>query len=206
MVFFMGKNQNYRAATIVPAPLQDRRTGKEPIMRTRTLSYPCTRRCNGRKASGADLRIKAQHPLLRAAIFVIWGFVFTLLAAPDWGLAATIPSQADRFAIEKKWGVQIVGIRQTAAGHMLDFRYRVVDSQKAAPLFVRQIQPYLIDQASGKSLIVPNMAKVGPLRSSNQPQQGRTYWMFFGNPGLVKAGDKVSVVIGDFKVENLTVE
>lgn len=89
---------------------------------------------------------------------------------------------------------------------MLDFRYRVVDSQKAAPLFVRQTKPYLIDQASGKVLAVPNMAKVGPLRSSDQPHAGRTYWMFFGNPGVVKAGSKVSVVIGDFKVEDLTVQ
>lgn len=109
-------------------------------------------------------------------------------------------------AIERKWGVQIVGIRQTAAGHMLDFRYRVVDSKKAAPLFARQTKPYLIDQASGKSLAVPNMAKVGPLRSSNQPREGRTYWMFFGNPGLVKVGNKVTVVIGEFRAENLRVE
>jgi hypothetical protein len=30
--------------------------------------------------------------------------------------------------------------------------------------------------------------------------------MFFGNPGVVKPGNKVSVVIGDFKAENLVVE
>jgi len=108
--------------------------------------------------------------------------------------------------IENKWGIQILGIRKTAAGHMLDFRYKVTDANKAAPLFVRASKPYLIDQSSGKSLVVPNMAKVGPLRTSNPPKEGRTYWMFFGNPGLVKPGDKVTVVIGDFKVEDMTVQ
>ena len=39
------------------------------------------------------------------------------------------------------------------------------------------------------------------------PQEGKIYWMFFGNAGyLVKAGDIVTVVIGEFMVENLVVE
>lgn len=115
-------------------------------------------------------------------------------------------STAKAESIEDTWGIQIVGIRQTAAGHMLDFRYRVLDAEKAEALFVRQTKPHLIDQASGKVLAVPRMAKVGPLRTSDKPQEGRIYWMFFANPGVVKAGSKVTVVIGDFKAENLTVE
>ena len=56
-------------------------------------------------------------------------------------------------------------------------------------------------------LAVPETAKLGPLRNSNIPQEGRIYWMFFGNAGkLVEAGDKVTVVIGDFRVEDLVVE
>ena len=93
------------------------------------------------------------------------------------------------------------------AGNMLDFRYKVLDSAKAATLFKRKNKPYLIHLASGKVLAVPVTAKLGPLRSSNKPQEGRTYWMFFGNQmKLVHKGDKVTVVIGEFKVENLVVE
>jgi hypothetical protein len=109
-------------------------------------------------------------------------------------------------SLEETWGIQIMGIRQTAAGHMIDFRYRVLDPKKAGPLFERRTKPYLIDQASGKVLAVPRTAKVGPLRTSEKPQEGRIYWMFFGNPGVVKPGNKVTVVIGEFKVENLTVQ
>ena len=110
-------------------------------------------------------------------------------------------------ALSEKWGIELVAMRSTAAGHMVDFRYRVLDAEKADPLFKRQTKPYLIHQASGKVLAVPNTAKLGSLRNSNTPQNGRTYWMFFGNQmKLVHKGDKVTVVIGEFRVENLVVE
>ena len=110
-------------------------------------------------------------------------------------------------SIEERWGIQVIGIRQTAAGYMLDFRYRVIDPEKAVPLFNRKMKPYLIHQASGAEFAVPNPPKTGPLRTSDPPQEGRVYWMFFGNPGrYVKLGDKVTVVTGSFKAEDLTVE
>ena len=107
----------------------------------------------------------------------------------------------------EKWGIEITSLRMTAHNHMVDFRFRVLDAKKADSLFERQTKPYLVDQKTGKVLAVPNTAKVGPLRNSNKPKEGRIYWMFFGNhTGLVQAGNKVTVVIGEFKVENLVVE
>ena len=112
-----------------------------------------------------------------------------------------------RATLQEQWGVEIVAVRTTAAGSMIDFRYRVLDADKAAALFKRKTKPYLIHQESGKVLEVPVTAKIGPLRSSDTPQEGRVYWMFFGNKTrLVQSGDKVTVVIGDFKLENITVQ
>ena len=110
-------------------------------------------------------------------------------------------------ALSEKWGIELVAMRSTAAGHMVDFRYRVLDAEKAAPLFKRQTKPYLIHQASGQALGVPNTAKIGSLRNSNTPQNGRTYWMFFGNhQRVVQKGDMVTVAIGDFRVADIEVE
>lgn len=110
-------------------------------------------------------------------------------------------------ALSEKWGIELVAMRSTAAGHMVDFRYRVLDAEKAAPLFKRQTKPYLIHQASGQALGVPNTAKIGSLRNSNTPQNGRTYWMFFGNHHrVVQKGDKVTVAIGDFRVTDIEVD
>jgi hypothetical protein len=110
-------------------------------------------------------------------------------------------------ALAEQWGVEVASIRLTAHGHMIDYRYRVLDPEKANALFARQIKPQLIHQETGKVLAVPDTAKVGPLRNSNTPQDGKVYWMFFGNgQHLVQKGDRVTVVIGDFRVEDLVVE
>lgn len=108
--------------------------------------------------------------------------------------------------LKRQWGVEVMHVRQTAAGYMLEFRYRVLDAEKAKPLFERRTKPVLTHAESGARLIVPTPAKTGALRNSNTPIAGRTYWMVFANPGkLVKPGDHVSVDIGDFRLERAVV-
>jgi hypothetical protein len=110
-------------------------------------------------------------------------------------------------SLAAQWGIDITGIHMSAHNYMVDFRYRVLDAEKAKALFDRQTKPYLIDQASGKVLAVPNTAKLGPLRNSNQPKEGKIYWMFFGNRGgIVATGSKVTVKIGDFEVKDLVIK
>lgn len=121
--------------------------------------------------------------------------------------AAPSTEQTEAARLAEKWGIEVTSIRLTAHDHMIDFRYRVLDPAKAEELFIRQNHPSLIHQETEKVLVVPATAKTGPLRNSNKPQGGKIYWMFFGNGGnLVKPGDKVTVVIGEFRVENLVVE
>ncbi len=107
-----------------------------------------------------------------------------------------------------EWGIRVLGVRRTAADYMLEFRYRVLDAEKAAYLMNRKIKPALIVQKSGRKLQVPVSSKIGPLRQSPKfTKVNRNYFMFFANPGrLVQAGDKVTVVIGDFNIKNLVVE
>jgi hypothetical protein len=117
-------------------------------------------------------------------------------------------SRPDEAGIREKLGIKPVAIRLTAAGGMIDFRYSVVDPQKSLPLFDRKIKTYLVNQANGDKFAVPTDTKLGPLRSSSrEPEAGREYFIFFVNPGkLLKRGNKVTVVVGDIKIENLTLE
>ena len=109
--------------------------------------------------------------------------------------------------MKRQWGVEILFVRETSAGYMLEFRYKVLDPDRAKPLFDRQVKPVLTHVASGARFIVPTPAKTGALRNSNPPLAGHTYWMFFANPGkFVKAGDRVTIEIGGFVAENLVVE
>lgn len=128
-----------------------------------------------------------------------------LLAA----LAAPLPAAAATSGeAEARYGIAVQGVRLSAAGTMLDFRYTVTDPAKAAVLLGHNVQPVLIDAASGARLAVPSPAKVGALRSvTAQPKAGRSYFTLFANPGrLVKAGREVSVEIGGFRLDGLRVE
>lgn len=109
--------------------------------------------------------------------------------------------------LKRQWGIEIMHVRQAAAGYMLEFRYKVLDAEKAQALFERQTKPVLTHHESGAMLIVPTPAKTGALRNSNPPASGKVYWMFFANPGkLVEPGDHVSIEIGEFQVEKLVVQ
>jgi hypothetical protein len=56
-------------------------------------------------------------------------------------------------------------------------------------------------------LAVPLMNKVGKLRQSSPPEAGKTYRALFSNKGsYVKRGDKVNVMIGDFRADGLVVD
>ncbi len=121
-------------------------------------------------------------------------------------VAKTPPLKDGSVEIEQKWGIKILAIRQTANALLLDFRFHVIDPEKAKPIIGRHAKPYIIDEASGMKLSVPSMPKVGSLRAKgNEPD--RDYFILFSNPnGIVKKGSKVTIIAEDFKVEHLTVE
>jgi hypothetical protein len=157
------------------------------------------------------LKSNTKKRILQLLAFSI-ALVLVFITSPATANATTPEKDAAKAVVKpnplaEKWGIEVTSIRMSVHNYMVDFRFRVLDAKKADALFVRQTKPYLVDQKTGKVLAVPNTAKVGPLRNSNKPKEGKIYWMFFGNRGkLVKAGDKVSVVIGEFKAENLVVE
>lgn len=117
------------------------------------------------------------------------------------------PHPREKTLMKRQWGVEVVFVRQTSAGYMLEFRYKVLDAEKAKPLFERQTKPTLTHVNSGARFIVPTPPKTGALRNSNPPLADHTYWMFFANPGkYVKPGDLVTIEIGDFVAKNIIVE
>jgi len=110
--------------------------------------------------------------------------------------------------LEDQWGISITGIRLSGAGYFLDFRYRVIDPDKASQIVKRDIKPYLVDNETGAVMGVPAPTKLGPLRQTSvKPYKDRVYFIMFANPGkYIKKGRKVTVVIGDVKIKDLTVE
>ncbi len=105
------------------------------------------------------------------------------------------------------WGVDSMAVKAVESGQMIRFSYRVLDAHKAKALNDKKATPYLIDEKARVKLVVPQMEKVGQLRQSSTPEEGKFYWMVFSNKGrFVKPGNRVSVVIGNFRVDELVVE
>lgn len=109
---------------------------------------------------------------------------------------------------EKKYGVQIIGIRRSAANYMLDFRFRILDKDKISMIMDRKVKPELLVEKNGSRLLVPVTSKLGPLRQSGKfAKENKNYFMFFANPAKqVKSGDLVTVTIGDFRKEHIVVQ
>lgn len=124
-------------------------------------------------------------------------------------LPAKPAATGDRAALLKEqFGIEVASLRMSGNGHLIDFRYRVFDPDKAAMMADKKYAPCMIDQATGVRLKIPNTPKLGPLRqSAARLEAGKIYFMLFANSGTaVKAGSKVTIVIGDFKLEDMTVE
>jgi hypothetical protein len=116
--------------------------------------------------------------------------------------------QTRREALYKQtWGIDQIDVHTIASGSMLEFRYRVLDPERAKLLNDEKTEPYLIDEATGIKLKVAETERIGKLRTIPPPQAGRIYWIIFGDSThVIKRGSHVSVVIGGFRINDLVVD
>jgi len=109
---------------------------------------------------------------------------------------------------ESVWGIEAPSVKAVESGVILRFSYRVLDPEKAKVLSDKSVEPLLICMEKGVRLVVPSLEKVGMLRQApRELEAGKSYWMAFSNSGrLLKRGDRVDIVVGNFRAMGLTVE
>jgi hypothetical protein len=123
------------------------------------------------------------------------------------GTVGTVIGEWRAAAFESRFGVKLIAARLDARSALVDVRYRVLDTEKAAPLLARDAVFELRDGASGQALDVPQFPKVGALRAKGEPIAGRSYFVLFGNTrGLVRAGSEVRLKFGGLEARPLTVQ
>ncbi len=159
---------------------------------------------------------RAKAILLGASLFLALPLAFAQApAAPKTASVSAAPSRYHPTRFSKRaelhytlvWGVDLLAVKSTESGEVVRFTYRVLDADKAKVLNDKKFEPSLIDPRAGVKLVVPSLEKVGQLRQSAAPEAGKSYWMAFSNKGrLVKRGDHVSVVIGQFRADGLVVD
>ena len=109
--------------------------------------------------------------------------------------------------IAATWGVDHLRVQRTSSGQLIRFTYRVVDANKAKVLQQKKAEPHMVGLRTHAMLSVPTLENVGQLRQTEALQADKDYWVLFSNKGdLVRVGDRVDVVIGDFYASALPVE
>ena len=126
-------------------------------------------------------------------------FVLMISLGSIFGCAPSNPAE--------KLGVQIASMRLTGADHFVDLRYRILDPEKASAFTDRNEQMFVVDRSTGTTHPVTRN-KLGPMRSSGMKiEVNRQYNVMFSNVNkAIKAGSKVTLLVGDQRIEGLTVE
>jgi len=103
-------------------------------------------------------------------------------------------------AFEEETGIRVIRVALTGGGGLVDFRYQVIDPDKAE--VVHLYPPNLVDEKTGD---VIDALFMGHSHRGN-PKAGYTYPLLFVNrAGLVQPGGAVAVVIGDWRLEHVPV-
>jgi hypothetical protein len=107
----------------------------------------------------------------------------------------------------QEWGIEVVGLYPAVGGRVLDLRYKILDTSKAALLPNEPGGIYLMDEGTGITTKLPNSPKTGSIPQNPQKlEAGRNYSLGFPNPeGRFRSGSKVTLVIGNLRAEHLAV-
>jgi len=116
-------------------------------------------------------------------------------------------SQREELYYARRYGVGELRVHSISAGASLEFRFRVVDAEKAKGLFGNRAAAVIIARKTGTKLSAPAIEKPGTLPGAATPEVGREYWLTFANRGkIVKAGELVDITIGPVRISGLIVE
>jgi len=138
-------------------------------------------------------------PMALLALVILFGFLaYRVYGKPQTDSNLTGKALISQSELEEQAGVRVTLIAVTAAGGMVDFRFKVTDVEKAKKALQEgKLLPYLTVVGSNVSL-KPAPETLQDMKLEN----GLVYYILYGNNGnLVKPGTPVSVIIGDWQLE-----
>lgn len=142
-----------------------------------------------------------------AAIGVLAVGVHSLSACAAAPPTAAAPAIAAAVAAPGAAVLEIDSVHMSAAGMLVDLRYRVLDPAGAQRALGPKIRPKLIDEQTGIEMSVPTTAKLGSLRQTQgQQRAGRSYFVLFVNTARVAPGSRVRAELGELVYPHLLVQ
>lgn len=155
--------------------------------------------------TGNPARTRAGHRLALVAGSVL------LVAFAAWMVGTAYPhasgpvrddALASQIAFEEATGIRVIYIAVVGVGGMLDLRYQVLDPDKALIVHDDDNPPTIIDGDTGIGLNRPRHEHGG---AEEMRMAGVYQEQLMNSDGIVKRGEEVTLVIGDARLENVTV-
>lgn len=145
--------------------------------------------------------------LMAAALVVL--LILGALGIRSWWTGRDTDLRAGTTAVDAqglaaRYGIDVTLIAVTAAGGLVDFRYQVVDPDKADPV-IHDIDlfPRLIVEDTGVTLGMMRL----PHNHTTELKLGGNYFFLLANANnALQPGSKVTVVIGDVRLEHVVVQ
>ena len=120
------------------------------------------------------------------------------------------PAPRDRYAsvpvstaIEERYGIRFSFLASTAAGGLIDLRYRIVDADKAKDFgHYTETSPMLIAEDTGAILSVTKHGL-----HNHRVQPGLVFHVLFRNTGnAIQPGKRVTIQVGDLQLKHVVVQ
>jgi hypothetical protein len=138
--------------------------------------------------------------LVAAILLALIGGFFAYRAwnNPPAAASQTADELVSADMLAERYGMQIKLVGVTGGGGLIDFRFKVLDHQKAELLLQEPADLPVLIVADGKTTLKPPEVKPEDMRLESDS----VYFMLYPNPGgVVKPGTPVSVVIDDVRLE-----
>jgi hypothetical protein len=102
-----------------------------------------------------------------------------------------------------RWGIQVKLLGLTADGGLVDFRYQVVDPDKANPLIHdRTLLPKFVNEQTGATIWLASL----PHNHKRELKLGGRYFFLLANAkNALREGSTATLVLGHTRIEHLLV-
>jgi hypothetical protein len=172
---------------------------------------------DGRTARGNGERVGSRHriPLLLGALVVLSLVLFKASLGGEIPLLVARSHAISERTLEQEFGLRVDLVGMSAGGGLIDFRFTVLEPEKAAPLFEPSTTGSSSATQGHASATLPvlfaedshTLIRARGSMGHHRPNLavGKTFFILYPNPGgEIQAGSPVSIVLGSVRVEHVT--
>ena len=103
-------------------------------------------------------------------------------------------------AVEARWGIRVMQVAATADGGLVDFRFVVLDPEKASEM-MSSVDNLPVLRPDGSTTLINSAAQMG---AHTVLRAGQTYFLLYRDTsGAIRRGTSLTVQFGDLSIDHV---